>query len=87
MTWTIGSLLINFYSSQDTPIDEDELDETAQGAKGMEEEGEDPAVLQGSRGAHLGGECELLYNQFELYSPVSKAHQLVLLEVGISSFY
>ena len=42
----------------------------------------DPAALMGSRGDKYGGECPLLYNQFELVSPVAKKHQIILLQVN-----
>ena len=42
---------------------------------------EDPYALVGSRGAEYGGECDLLYDQFELKSVVAKQHQIILLNV------
>lgn len=41
----------------------------------------DPAALMGSRGEKYGGGSPLLYEQFELVSPVAKRHQIILLQV------
>ena len=49
---------------------------------GKEEEKGDSDALFGSHGPKYGGGCELLYEQFELHSPVAKKHQIVLLEVS-----
>lgn len=49
---------------------------------GKEEEKGDSDALLGSHGPKYGGGCELLYDQFELHSPVAKKHQIVLLEVS-----
>ena len=46
-----------------------------------EEEDSDPSTLLGSHRDLHGGSCELLANQFQLHSQVSKKHQMVLLEV------
>ena len=48
----------------------------------MEEEQGDPDALLGSHGAQYGGESDLLYDQFELHSSVTKKQQIVLLEVS-----
>ena len=41
----------------------------------------DTAALLGSRGDKYGGASALLYDQFELVSPVTKKHQIILLQV------
>ena len=46
---------------------------------------EDTTALFGSHASKYGGGCDLLYSQFELHSPVAKKHQLVLLQVSIST--
>ncbi len=47
-----------------------------------EEEGErDPNALLGSHRGLFGGSCELLADQFQLHSLVSKRQQMMLLEV------
>ena len=46
-----------------------------------EGEEEDTSALCGSHGAKFGGGCDVLYNQFELHSPVAKRHQIILLQV------
>lgn len=40
----------------------------------------DPDALKGSHGSRYGGDCDLLRDQFELYSPVSKKQQMCLLQ-------
>lgn len=42
---------------------------------------EDPYTLVGSRRAEYGGTCDLLYDQFEMKSVVTKHHQIILLNV------
>ena len=49
------------------------------------EKEEDTTALFGSHAPKYGGGCDLLYSQFELHSPVAKKHQLVLLQVSIST--
>ena len=58
-----------------------EEEEEGEGDTRAQEEGEDAAALFGSHGPKYGGGCDLLYNQFELHSPVAKKHQIVLLQV------
>lgn len=41
----------------------------------------EPHTLMGSRAAEHGATTELLYDQFELVSPVTKRHQIILLQV------
>lgn len=45
----------------------------------------DPNALLGSHRALYGGECDLLANQFELHSQVTKKHHMVLLKVTACS--
>lgn len=42
----------------------------------------DTSALYGSHGPKFGGGCDLLYDQFELHSPVAKKHQIILLKVN-----
>ena len=58
-----------------------EEEEEGEGDTHAQEEGEDAAALFGSHGPKYGGGCDLLYDQFELHSPVAKKHQIVLLQV------
>ena len=47
------------------------------------EEKSDPFTFFGSRATQYGAQStELLYDQFELVSPLTKRHQLVLLKVS-----
>lgn len=41
----------------------------------------DTNALLGSHAAQLGGACELLYDQFNLYSSLARKHQIMILEV------
>lgn len=68
-----------FYTQQED--EEDLLGEEKEQTSSEEGPG-DPDALRGSRGAQYGGECELLYSQFELHSPVAKKHQIELLQVS-----
>ena len=57
-------------------------EEEAEGKQEVKEQG-DPDALKGSHGSRYGGDCDLLRDQFELYSPVSKKQQMCLLQVCI----
>ena len=62
--------------------DGDMEDARAEGEGVKEEERQaDLEALFGSHGPKHGGACELLYSQFELFSPVAKKHQIILLQV------
>lgn len=41
----------------------------------------EPHSLAGSRAAQYGASTDLLYDQFELVSPVTRTHEIVLLKV------
>ena len=60
--------------------DEDEGEGDTLVKEGEGEEG-DISALYGSHGPKYGGRCDLLYNQFELHSPVARKHQIILLQV------
>lgn len=47
----------------------------------------DTAALLGSRGNKYGGASTLLYDQFELVSPVTKKQQIILLQVQDIAFF
>lgn len=65
-----------------TQQDEEDLLGEEKEQTSQEEGPGDPDALRGSRGAQYGGECELLYSQFELHSPIAKKHQMELLQVS-----
>ena len=46
-----------------------------------DEKDSEPHTLVGSRATEHGANTEYLYDQFELLSPVTKRHQIVLLKV------
>eukprot|EP00731_Ephydatia_muelleri_P020647 Em0013g374a len=54
-------------------------EEEAEGKQEVKEQG-DPDALKGSHGSRYGGDCDLLRDQFELYSLVSKKQQMCLLQ-------
>ena len=68
-----------FHTQQE---DEEDLLGEEKEQTSQEEGPGDPDALRGSRGAQYGGECELLYSQFELHSPIAKKHQMELLQVS-----
>lgn len=46
-----------------------------------DEKESEPHTLLGSRAAEYGAPTELLYDQFELLTPVTKRNQIVLIQV------
>ena len=61
-------------------LEDSEFYQTGEPTEEEEPEG-DPCSLLGSVGSLYGGESQLLYNQFELNSPVVRKHQMLLLQV------
>jgi WD40 repeat protein len=68
-----------FVASLDIELDDDEAQ-----TKNDETQSE-PYALYGSRASEYGASVELLYDQFELLSPVAKRHQIILLKDCIYS--
>ena len=58
----------------------EELENQAKPKQQQEGKGNSNALL-GSHAAQLGGACELLYDQFNLYSSFARKHQIAILEV------
>ena len=58
-----------------------ELDAQAKQQQQQELEKGDPDALLGSHAAQVGGDDELLYQQFNIHSSIARKHQIVLLEV------
>ena len=58
-----------------------EMEERTKQQQNQELEKGNPEALLGSHAAQVGGDNELLYDQFNLHSSISKKHQILLLEV------
>ena len=58
-----------------------EMEERTKQQQNQELEKGNPEALLGSHAAQIGGDNELLYDQFNLHSSIAKKHQILLLEV------
>lgn len=58
-----------------------EMEERTKQQQNQELEKGNPEALLGSHAAQVGGDNELLYDQFNLHSSIAKKHQILLLEV------
>lgn len=75
---------------KDVTLDDDdvmgEFDGQAKQQQQQEFETADPDALLGSHAAQVGGANELLYDQFSIHSSIGRKHQIMLLEVRITTY-